>query len=484
MQFLGSFAVWSFAMSTDVLVIGAGLSGLVAAFRAKRAGLRVAVFETRSRPGGVIGSERRSGALFERGPNSGLDTTPLINAMLADLGIAAERVDGSKASSKRYVVRGGRLIALPMSPGAFLRTPLFSFGAKLRLFAEPFIGKAPADAEESIARFVRRRLGEEFLDYAIEPFVAGIYAGDPETLSVPAAFPRLHALEQRYGGLIKGAIMGARERRKSADKSKNAASSFSFREGMQTLTDALARAVGNVDCEVKVTRVERRPDGSFVVAGERFGMAFERPARAVVVATPAYAASEIVRDLAPAAAAALADIPYPPVTVVASAYRRREILHPLDGFGFLAPAKERPAVLGTLFSSTMFENRAPSEVALLTTFVGGRRNPELATAGDADLRSAVQAELARLVGAGAEPMWSEITRWSRAIPQYTLGHLGRIAKVEEAERAVPGLYFCANYRGGVSIGDCVKAGHAIAERVAARLVQPGGAASQPAAVVG
>ena len=155
--------------------------------------------------------------------------------------------------------------------------------------------------------------------------------------------------------------------------------------------------------------------------------------------------------------------------MVVSAYRRREILHPLDGFGFLAPAKERPAVLGTLFSSTMFEGRSPSEVAVLTTFVGGRRNPELATAGDAELKRAVQAELARLVGAGAEPMWTEITRWSRAIPQYTMGHLGRIARVEDAERSLPGLYFCANYRGGVSIGDCVKAGHAIAERVVQHL---------------
>jgi oxygen-dependent protoporphyrinogen oxidase len=467
-------------MGIDVLVIGAGLSGLVAAYRAKRAGLGVAVFEARSRPGGVIGSERRAGALFERGPNSGLDTTPLINAMLADLGIAAERVDGSKASSRRYVVRGGQLVPLPMSPGAFLSTPLFSFGAKVRLFAEPFIGKSPPDAEESIAQFVRRRLGAEFLDYAIEPFVAGIYAGDPETLSVLAAFPRLHALEQRYGGLIKGAIMGARERRKSADKSKNAASSFSFRDGMQTLTDALARAIGNVDCEVNVQRVQRLSDGSFVVAGQRFGMAFERAARAVVIATPAYAAAEMVRDLAPVAASALKDIPYPPVTVVASAYRRRDILHPLDGFGFLAPAKERPAVLGTLFSSTMFENRAPSEVAVLTTFVGGRRNPELATAGDAEVRSAVHVELSHLVGAGAEPMWSEVTRWDRAIPQYTMGHLQRIAKVEEAERAMPGLYFCANYRGGVSIGDCVKAGHATADRLAAQL----GAAPRPTAAVG
>ncbi|MDH5208622.1 MAG: protoporphyrinogen oxidase [Burkholderiaceae bacterium] len=456
-------------MDSDVLVIGAGLSGLVAAFRARKAGLSVTVLEARARPGGVIGSERRGGVLLERGPNSGLDTTPLINALLTDLGIADQRVDGSRESSRRYVVRGGRLVALPTSPGAFLGTPLFSTRAKLRLFAEPFIRKSPADAEESIAQFVRRRLGSEFLDYAIEPFVAGIYAGDPEQLSVPAAFPRLHALEQRYGSLIKGAIMGARERKKSADKAKNTAASFSFREGMQTLTDALGRAVGGIECDVRVGTIQPGADGMFTVTGERAGTSLVRRARAVIVATPAYAAADLVRAVAPEAAAALAAIPYPPVTVVGSAYRRTDIAHPLDGFGFLAPAKERPAVLGSLFSSTMFEGRAPADTVVLTTFVGGRRNPELATAGDENLASAVHGELVRLVGARAQPLWREITRWARAIPQYTMGHLGRIAAVEQAERVVPGLYFCANYRGGVSIGDCVKAGHAIAERVATRL---------------
>ena len=456
-------------MESDVLVIGAGLSGLVAAFRARKAGLSVTVLEARARPGGVIGSERREGVLLERGPNSGLDTTPLINAMLTDLGIADQRVDGSRESSRRYVVRGGRLVALPTSPGAFLGTPLFSTGAKLRLFAEPFIRKSPPDAEESIAQFVRRRLGSEFLDYAIEPFVAGIYAGDPEQLSVPAAFPRLHALEQRYGSLIKGAIMGARERKRSADKAKNAAVSFSFREGMQTLTDALGRAVGSIECDVRVGTIEPGADGTFTVTGERAGASFVRRARAVIVATPAYAAADLVGAVAPEAAAVLAAIPYPPVTVVGSAYRRTDIAHLLDGFCFLAPARERPAVLGSLFSSTMFEGRAPADTVVLTTFVGGRRNPELATAGDEELARAVDGELVRLVGARAQPLRREITRWARAIPQYAMGHLGRIAAVERAEGAVPGLYFCANYRGGVSIGDCVKAGHAIAERVASRL---------------
>ncbi len=240
-------------MNEDVIVVGGGLSGLVTAYRLQQTGVDVLVLEAAPRPGGVIGSVRRDGVLFERGPNSGMDTTPVINALLDDLGIRALRVDGSAASSRRYVVRGGKLVALPMSPGAFLATPLFSARAKLRLFAEPFIRRAPADADESVAHFVRRRLGPEFLDYAIEPFVSGIYAGDAQHLSLPAAFPRLHALEQRYGSLLGGAIRGARERRRSAEKGKNAATSFSFRDGMQTLTDALAAALPGLECGARAT---------------------------------------------------------------------------------------------------------------------------------------------------------------------------------------------------------------------------------------
>ena len=452
-------------MNVDVAIVGAGLSGLVAAYRAKRAGLSIAMFESAQRPGGVIGSERRDGVLFERGPNSGLDTTPLINALLADLGIAALRIDASRVSSRRYVVRDGRLLALPTSPGAFAATPLFSVKAKLRLVAEPFIKRRPAGAEESIAQFVVRRLGREFLDYAIEPFVAGIYAGDPAQLSVAAAFPRLHALEQRYGSLITGAIVGARERRKSADKGKNTAASFSFHDGMQTLTDALARAVGPVECGARVTRIAVESRGGYTVAADRGGTNLVSTARAVIIATPAYAATELVQSLAPTAADALRAIPYPPVTVVASAYRRVDVAHPLDGFGFLAPAKERPAILGALFSSSMFEGRAAADTVLLTSFVGGQRSPELATAPSEEIISAVQLELAQRLGATHPPLWTEVIRWQRAIPQYTLGHLGRIAAIEDAERALPGLFFCANYRGGVSIGDCVKSGHAMAERV-------------------
>ena len=454
---------------SDVLVIGAGISGLTAAFRLQQQGHAVDVLEAAPRAGGVIGTRTRDGFLFETGPNSTLDTTPLINALLADLGITSERRDASAVAATRFIVRGGKLLALPTSPPAFLTTRAFSLRAKLRLMREPFIAPTPAGVEESIAAFVRRRLGNEFLDYAIDPFVAGIYAGDPERISVPAAFPRLLALEQKYGGLIKGQIAGARERKKNAETAKNVAASFSFANGMQTFTDALARSLPRVTCGARVVRLARNDDGIYVVEGDAADGPFTRRARTVVLAVGAGAASALVRPLSRPAADALAAIDYAPIAVAACAYRRADIAHALAGFGFLVPKKERRSILGTLFSSSMFAGRAPEGAVLLTSFIGGRRNPELPGKPDAELAGIVHAELAALVGARAAPLWTEITRWPQAIPQYDLGHLGRLAHVDAAEAALPGLRFCASYRGGVSVGDCIKSAHATVDAVASFL---------------
>ena len=450
----------------DVIVVGGGLSGLAAALGAKRRGASVEVLEAASRPGGTIGTVHRDGALYETGPNSALDTTPLIDALLDASGSRGERVEASALSATRFIVRKGRLVPLPTSPRAMLATRAFSTSAKLRLAAEPFIARAPAGAEESVAQFVRRRLGVEFLDYAVDPFVAGVYAGDPNRLSLPAAFPRLHALEQRYGSLIRGQIEGARERKRNPETAKNAARSFSFRNGMQTLTDALARTVGRVTTGVRVERVERDARGTWIVTGRRDSEAIERRARAVIVAVPAAEASALVRGVAPAAAQGLAAIEYAAVASVATVYRREDIADPLAGFGFLVPRREKREILGSLFSSSMFEHRAPPGTVLLTTFVGGLRNPDLPRCSDDEIGAIVGRELRALVGARTDPLWVAITRWPRAIPQYDLGHLERLRGVDEAERALPGLVFCANYRGGISVGDCIKSADAIATRCA------------------
>jgi protoporphyrinogen/coproporphyrinogen III oxidase len=326
---------------------------------------------------------------------------------------------------------------------------------------------------------VRRRLGDEFLDYAIDPFVSGIYAGDPERISVPAAFPRLLALEQKYGGLIKGQIRGARERKKSKEVAKNTAKSFSFRDGMQTLTDGVGRRLRAVRCGVRVRRIARDAAGSFHVEGEAGGAPFARSARAVVVAAPAYAAAGLIRDLAPDAAQALSAIEYAPIAVVAAAFRRADVAHSCAGFGFLVPKKERRKVLGSLFSTSMFSNRGPDGTVLLTTFAGGRRDSEIAAMSDEAVVRLVLGELAVLVGATGTPLFTEVVRWPQAIPQYDLGHLGRIARVERAETDAPGLLFCANYKGGVSVSDCIKNGHGVAARLAEQLGAP--AATAPVA---
>jgi protoporphyrinogen/coproporphyrinogen III oxidase len=452
-------------VDVGVVVVGAGISGLTAAFGLQRHGHSVEVLEAAPRPGGVIGSRRRDGALFETGPNSALDTTPLIDALLADLGIRNERRNARAVASTRYVVRNGKLVALPSSPRAFIATSAFTPRAKLRLLAEPFIAPTPAGREESIAAFARRRLGTEFLEYAVDPFVAGIYAGDPELISMPAAFPRLLALEQKHGSLIKGRLEGRGERRRAAGKAPSVAASFSFRSGMQTLTDALAKKLLRIEYGVRVERVTPGADGSWPIEGSREGVPMVRRARAVIVAAPAPAAAAMIQPHAPQAARALQAIDYAPIVATASAYRRADVGHSLAGFGFLVPRKERRTILGSLFSSSMFDGRAPEGTVLVTTFAGGRRDPEIAALGDDAVRAAVSKELASLLAAPSEPLWQEIVRWPQAIPQYNLGHLGRLATLDAAEAALPGLFFCASYRGGVAVGDCIKSASAIVPRL-------------------
>lgn len=450
----------------DVIVAGAGISGLATAYLLAQRGVDVLVLEKNDYFGGKVQSRRTNGFLVEAGPNAALETTPLLTALVRDLGLEGEKIYADEKAKKRFIVRNGELIPLPASPLAFLRTRLFSWQAKLRLFREPFVPRGAQTSDESVADFVRRRLGDEFLDYAVNPFVAGVYAGDPHTLSVRAAFPRLFELEQRYGGLIRGTIRGVMERKRRAEKSAQYARLFSFAGGMGLLPDALARRLQRK--ESGVTLVSIAPHGS--------GTGFELRAKvrdglkpytcaSVVVATPAPEAAALLRATAPQLDAPLSAIPYPPVAVVVTAYRHRGVAHPLDGFGFLVPERERRKILGTIFSSTLFSDRAPVEYALLTSFVGGARNPDYALHTEEELVSLVEGELGALLGCPPQAEFAHVVKWKRAIPQYTHGHLERMAAVERAERHHPGLFLCANYRGGISVGDCIKSAHATAEKV-------------------
>jgi protoporphyrinogen/coproporphyrinogen III oxidase len=452
----------------DVLVVGAGISGLTAAFYLVQRGLTVRVIDAAPRTGGVIGTDFLDGVLCERGPNSILDTAPLISELLSLLDIRQQRVETSALSSKRYIVRNGELMVAPTSPAAFMRTPLFSIGAKLRLIKEPFVSRAATAQEESVSEFVTRRLGRELLDYAVEPFVAGIYAGNPDELALAAAFPRLHALEQRHGSLIRGQIAGARERRQQAqtgERAKNAARSFSFINGMQTLTDALERAIGGVQTSTRAAGISSTTAGSLCTHLESNAATGHTRSRAIVLAVPAVEAAALMLPYAPDAARALNEIPYAPIASVVRAYDRAAVAHPLDGFGFLAPRVEKRRILGCLFSSSMFERRAPADMVVLTTFIGGRRDPQLAMADDSDIERINSDELKELIGARGSPALSAITRWPRAIPQYTLGHLERVRRAEAAQQALPGLFLCGSYREGVAVGDRIKSAHGTADAV-------------------
>lgn len=463
----------------DVAVIGAGISGLCVAHWLAERGIDVRVLERDPDVGGTMKSLREQEFLIELGPNSGLETTPLIGELVESLRLEGQFLHADPVGRNRYVLKHGRLQALPLNPVAFLRTPLFSLSAKLRLLREPFIGRSLQ--EESIADFVIRRLGREFLEYAIDPFVAGVYASRPDQLSVRAAFPKLYALEERYGGLIKGMIQGRRERKARAETAKDRAETFSFRDGMQVFPIALSGALGpRVTTGAKVTALRdltREQEAANDEPGLRRyeieflhqGAARRIEADSVVFTVPAFAAAPLVAHLSQPFARTLEGIHYPPVLSVFLGFRADQIGRPLDGFGFLIPSREKRQILGCLWSSSLFPGRAPRNHVALTSFVGGSRQPELTTQDDDALIGTVSKELQSCMQIEGNPVYSRVTRWPRAIPQYVLGYDRTMDAIASFEDDHPGLFFCSNYRKGIAIGDCIMSAHAMAERVAGEL---------------
>lgn len=451
----------------SIVVIGGGISGLATAWWLNNAGLDVVLLERDSRVGGTIQTVRDNGWLVELGPNSALETTPLFQDLFVGLGIVDEVLYASKKANRRYIVRNGKLHPIPMSAGAFFRSKLWSLRGKLQLFKEPFVGRAVR--EETIAEFVTRRLGQEFLDYAINPFVAGVFAGDPEKLSVQAAFPKLYALEKNYGSLIKGQLLGIRERKKRAEKAKDRAQMFSFKNGMQTLPLAIARSLGsNVKTDTQVEKIVETANGSskrYEIHASQHGKRSTLIADSVVVAVPSYAAAEVIGIADQSLATALKQIYYPPVAEIFLGYKNGDISRTLDGFGFLVPEKEHRTILGTIWTSTIFPYRAPEGMAALTTFVGGSRQPELLERDERELVELVSLELHDIMQLKGSPVYSRVTRWERAIPQYHLGHLSIVERLETFERQHPGFFFTGNYRGGISVGDCVINSKTLANRV-------------------
>jgi len=445
----------------DVLVIGAGATGLTCGYALHRQGCDVRVVEAGDRPGGVIRSERVDGYLLERGPNSTLNTSRQVERWLDEVGALTARCRAPAAAARRYILRDGHLHPLPTGPLSFLRTPVWRMRGKLRAMAEPFIPRRQERSEESIADFVRRRLGQELLDYALDPFVSGVYAGDPEQISISAAFPLMAGFERDHGGLIKGAFKTAKDRKADPDRPADR-TLYSFREGMQQPMYAAAAALGE--------RLHLGHEARTVVAtGGGFRLETDRgafTARRLVCATSARAAGAILTKVVPEAAELLRAIEHNPVAQVYLGYRRDAIGHPLDGFGALFPSKEGHLTLGSLWSSTLFPGRAPEGCCLLTNFAGGARHLEIRDMTEEAILTRVIADLTPLLGLQGEPAFSEVHRIPYAIPHYTLGHGGRVDRILAAAAAVAGLHLTGNYLQGVSVADCWKRGLALAEHLA------------------
>ena len=462
----------------SIAVVGAGLTGLTAAFRLKQRGNRVVVYEASDRIGGSIKSERRDGYLAELGPNSLAAPTGAVAGLLAELGLDSSKVTASSSARNRYIVRRGRLVRLPMSPADLLTTRLLSNAAKLAIFGEPFVETGDSPLEESVAAFVRRRFNQEVVDYIANPFVAGIFAGNPEQLSVRHAIPQLHALERSHGSVMKALVHMKKARREAGQGLTGPGGVISFRAGLQELPEALGRELkSEVRLRAPVTQLRSGPKGWTV------GAAFQTPELydAVVYAAPAYALDEIDLDLPGGERlSTLSSIVHPPVAVLALGFRREQLSQPLDGFGFLTPEVERRRVLGVVFSSSLFPERAPEGHVMLTAFVGGTRDPDFVQADPQTLTARVLDDFRVLLGAQGEPTFRAVQVWPKAIPQYVLGY-GRFKDIaEEAERRNPGLVLAGTYRDGVALGDAIRSGEQAAARIAEFFgVEAVGAAAGP-----
>ncbi len=445
-------------LSPSIAVLGAGITGLTAAWHLRRAGYSPVIFEKSPYAGGVIGTMRSDGWLHERGPNSLLEGSADVAAFIDEIGLSGRRIYASPAAKQRYVVRGGQLVATPSSPRTFISTKLFSWRAKLWLAGEPLRRRARPDREESVADFVLRRIGREFLDYAVDPFVGGVYAGDPARLSVRHAFPKLHALEQEHGSLILGSL----KRRNTSGGPKGRI--FSFPDGLGELPAAIAHSLGDVVRLQTEAKAIRYNGHRWEIDCEKGNQSWMEECAAVVCALPANALASLkiegVPD--PSRLEVLRQIEHPPVASVFTGFKRTDVGHPLDGFGVLMPQVEQSPILGVLFSSSLFPGRAPDGHVALTSFVGGVRQPKLMELDDWELLRLVQGELDRLLGVRGLPVFTHVQRWPRAIPQYTLGYQRYKDAITAVERSAPGLFIGGNCRDGISIGNCIESGQRLA----------------------
>jgi oxygen-dependent protoporphyrinogen oxidase len=457
----------------EALVVGAGISGLATAYALQKAGIATRVVEAAPRPGGVIQSVKQDGYLIECGPQS-FSGNGTISAMCRDLGILEERVLADP-KAPRYVLIDGKLRNVPMGPG-LLASSFMSGGTRAAILRDIFGKSESPEPDESVAGFIRRKFSPTLLDRLVGPFVSGIYAGDPEKLSLRAAFPILYEAEKAAGSITRG-IFKVIQQRKAANGTqpqapKEKATLQTFREGNETLIRAIAaRLAERLTCATEVTRIEALGSGQQPKAA-RFRVSLHGAngeetvdTERLILSVPTENASRLLEPLDSGFAAQLSTIAYSGVAVVSLGYRKNDVGDSLTGFGFLVPRSSGLSILGTVWNSSLFPGRAPAGDALLTSFVGGATNPGAIGKLPEQLAAEVHREMSPLLGVRKEPVFSNVTIWQRAIPQYNLGHTARLAALESMRTRFPGLYFSGNYLKGPAIGTCVEHAMKVADEV-------------------
>lgn len=438
----------------DAVIIGAGISGLAAAFTLKQRGFDIVVLETAARAGGVVTTVRQDGFILDLGPNS-TPEKPRLSKLIEALDLRSSVLYVPDSVKNRFLVcpagpsREPRLVAAPLSLLAAARTPIISTRAKCRAFGEPFVAKASAE-DEDVRTFMTRRLGQELTDEVVSPVLSGIWASDISKLSCRCALPKLWQMEQESGSLIGGALHMLRQKRSEPRTPR--ARIISFRSGLGELTERLSHllAPDQILTRSPMKGLERIEGGMRIhYDGQHVD------ARRVVFASPASVTAELTQDLFPELSAAVRSVPYAPIGVMHLACRRASVRHPLDGYGFLWKPEKGRALLGTLFSSSMFTNRAPDGNVLLTALCGGAVNPELSDIEDSRLQREVFDHLRKLLGMDADPQVLKTTYWQRAIPNYAVGHHHLLDLLGRLESQHPEFRFIGNWRLGISIADCV-----------------------------
>lgn len=445
----------------DVIVVGGGVSGLSVAWWLAQAGIAVEVWEQDVRPGGKIQTREADGYLTERAASMMLNFRPEVSRMLA-----STRLDAAKAmcpgapQDQRYLVQDGRLVLFPLRLGDLMRSPLWSVRGKLRMLLEPLIPRG-GHPDETVSEFIVRRLGREVLEKAMEPFLAGPLASDPDQANARAVLPRLVALENSYGSLALGIGVRTLLQRRTAPVRET----FSFSGGMSTLIEALAATPG-VRFRGRCVATQLEPRGSgWRIAGSTPGGDHVARARHLVLSAPAPAAAALVHPLDSELARLLRGITYASVTVVHLAFDRSAIRAPLDGLGFLVPRREGMQLTGCQWISNLFPCRAPRGKVLLACYVGGARAPETRDWDDDRCIEAVMASLGSLLKIDTAPEQVWIDRHECGLPLYHGAHPGRLRAMEDRLGEWPGLHLAANYWGGVSVRDRITQGHALAQGI-------------------